>query len=71
MSSDDVDDSRVVEDIYVPSELASIDEDLLVNYSTPKPDDIYIHEDNTSGSEHVLMESSMSVLVVGIHLSHQ
>jgi len=32
-----------------------------VKFSTPIPDDSYVHEDDTSDSEHVLVESSMPV----------
>jgi len=79
VSSDDVDDSRVVEDIYVLSEINSViehtlvdfsslildevhvssDVDALVESSSLSPDNIYVHKDDTSHSEHVLIESSM------------
>ena len=34
MLSDDVDDSRIIEDVYVSSEITSVIEDLLVDSST-------------------------------------
>jgi len=41
--SDDVDDSRVVEDVYVPSEITSVIANTLVDSSTPSPDEIHIY----------------------------
>ena len=38
-------------------------QDALIESSTPIPDDISISEDDTSNSEHILVESSMSVQV--------
>ena len=72
MPSDDIDDSRVVKDVYVPSDIISVVEDssittlneihiffegisdvvdALLESNTPLPDDIYIHEDDTSESD--------------------
>jgi len=39
---DDVDDSRVVEDIYVPFEITSVVEDTLVDFSTPILDKVHV-----------------------------
>jgi len=33
--SDDVDDLRVVKDVYFPSEITSVVENILVDFSTP------------------------------------
>jgi len=60
---DDVDDSKVVEDVCVPSEITSDVVNALVESSTPIPSDIYVHEDDTSESEYVLVESSMLIQV--------
>jgi len=93
--SDDVDDSKVVENVYVPFEIISVIENTLVDSSppildevhvffegisnvvdtsvesnTPISDDIYAHEGDTSDSEYILVESSMPVQLLGIHLSH-
>jgi len=42
MHNDDVDDSRVVEDVYVSSEITSVIEDTLVDSSTLIFDEIHI-----------------------------
>ena len=42
---------------------------MLVEFSTPIPNDIYVHEDNTSDSEYVLTESSLHVHVVRYSLA--
>ena len=42
MPSDDVDDSKVVENVYVPSKTASIIEDTLVSFDTLIIDEVHI-----------------------------
>ena len=37
--------------------------DALLDSSTLRPDDIYVHEDDISDCEHVLVESSMLVQI--------
>jgi len=46
--SDDVDDLRVVEDVYVPSEITSVFEDTVVDSSTLSLDEIHISFEGTS-----------------------
>ena len=40
-----------------------------MKFSTPIPNDIYVREDDASGSEHVLVESSMLVEVARYSLA--
>jgi len=46
------------------------DVDVLLESSTPIPDDTYVHDDGISDSEHVLVESSMLVQVARYSLAH-
>jgi len=40
--SDDVNDSRIVEDAYIPSEITSVIENTLVDSSTPILDEVHV-----------------------------
>ena len=42
MPSDDVDDSRVVEDVHILFKITSVTEDTLVDFSTPIIDEIHV-----------------------------
>jgi len=55
---DDVDDSRVVEDIYIPFEITSVVEDTLVDFSTPILDKIHVSSMRTNDVVDILVESS-------------
>ena len=56
--SDDVRDSRVVENIYVSSTITSVVEDPLANFDTQIIDKIYEFSDSTSDNVDVRVESS-------------
>jgi len=58
----------ILDEVYVFYESTS-DVDALVESSPPIPD-IYIHENDISDSEHVLVESSMLVYVTRYLLQH-
>jgi len=57
--SDDVDDSRSVEDVYVPSEITSVVEDTLVDSNTLILDDVHASFEGTSDSQYELVEWSI------------
>ena len=61
MPSDDVDDSRVVEDVYVPFKLTSVVEDTLVYSSTPILNKVHVSSEGTSDVVDALMESSTPI----------
>ena len=46
------------------------DVDVLLESSTPIPDDTYVHDDGISDFEHVLVESSMPIQVTRYSLAH-
>ena len=54
MPSGDVDDSRVIEDVYVCSEITSVVKDTLVNSSTPILDEVHVSFEDTSNVMDVL-----------------
>jgi len=58
--SDDVDDSRVVEDVYGSFEITSV-VDTLCDFSTPILDEIHISFEGTSDIANVLVESSTPI----------
>ena len=61
MPSDDIDDSRVVEDVYVPFKLTSVVEDTLVYSSTPILNKVHVSSEGTSDVVDALMESSTPI----------
>ena len=61
VSSNGVDDSRVVEDVYVPFEIISVVEDTLVNSSTPIIDEVHVSSEGTSDVEDALMKSNIPI----------
>ena len=60
LPSDDVDDSRVVEDVYVPFEIISVVDNTLVDPSTPTLDEVYISFEDTSDVD-AMVESSTHI----------
>ena len=58
MPSNDVDDSKVVEDVNVLSEIFAVVEDLLVNPDTPIIDESHVSSAGTSDIVDVLVDSS-------------
>jgi len=64
VSSDDVDDSKVVEDVHVPPKTASIIEDLSVGFSTPIFDETYVSSDSSSDDVNELVESNIPVVPI-------
>jgi len=67
--SDDVDDSKVIEDVYVPSKIISVVEDMLVDSSTPILNEVHVSSEDTSDFEYVLVESSIHVHVARYSLA--
>ena len=67
MSNDDV-DSKVVEDVYVPSKTASIIEDISVGSDTPIIDEVHTSSDSTSGDVDEIDEPNYPQCLVS-HLS--
>jgi len=59
--SDDVDDSKVIEDVHIHSEISSVVEDPLVNPGTPIIDEKHVSFARTSDVVNVLMESSIRI----------
>ena len=58
IQSDDVDDSRIIEDVYVLSEIATVDEDLLVDSSAPILDEVHASSEGTSDVIGAVVESN-------------
>ena len=56
-----IDDSRIVKDIHIPSELTS-DVDELIKSSILRLDEIHVHEESISDIQDVLVESSTLAL---------
>ena len=56
MPSDDVDDSRVVGDIYIPSKIISVVDDTLVDFSTLILNEVHVSSESTSDIMDVLVE---------------
>ena len=61
MPSDNVDHSRVGENVCVPSEITSIFEKTLVNFSTPILDEVQVSSEGTIDVADVLVESSTPI----------
>ena len=59
MPSDDVDDSKVVEDFHVPSKAASIIEDISIGYDTPIIDEADVSFDSTSNDVNEIAKSNI------------
>ena len=57
MPNDFVDDLRIVGNVYVPSEVTSVVEDILVDFSIPILDEIHDSSEGTSDVD-ALVESS-------------
>ena len=68
MSSDDVDDSRIVDDVYVPSEITSVVFDTLVDSSTLILDEVHASSEGTSDVVDVLVEFSIPYLIVSMFM---
>jgi len=56
--TDDVDDSRIVEGVYIPSEITSVVEDTLVDSSTLILDEVNVSSEDTSDIVDALVEPS-------------
>ena len=56
MLSVEVDDLRVVENVYVPSKTATIIVDITVNSGTPIIDEIHVSSDSTSDNVDEIVE---------------
>ena len=61
MSSDDVDNSRAVEDVYIPFEITSVAEDILVDLSIPILDEVHVSSEGTTDIVDALVESSITI----------
>jgi len=59
--SDNVDDSRVVENVYVLSQITSIIEKTLVNFSILILDEVHVSSEGTIDVTNVLVESSTPI----------
>jgi len=59
VSSNDVDNSKVVEDVHVPPKTASIFKDITVDFSTPMFDEIHVSSDSTSDDLNEIVESNI------------
>ena len=62
MPSDDVDDSKVVEDVHVPSKTASIIEDIAVDFDILIIEKIHMSSDSISDDVNKIVESSTPAL---------
>jgi len=60
VSSDNVDDSKVVEDVNILHESNSIVEDTLVDFGTPIIDEVHVSSDSTSDDVNGIVESNIS-----------
>ena len=58
VSSNDVDDSKVVEDVHVPSKVANIIKDITVDFGTPIFDEIHVSSVSTSDDMNEIVESN-------------
>ena len=56
MPTDDIDDSKVVDDVHVPSKTASIIEDIAVYSNKPIIDEIYMSSDSVSDDMDEIVE---------------
>ena len=61
MHTNDINDSRIVEDIHILSEITS-DVDELVKSSTPILDETHVHEESISDVHDLLVKSSTPTL---------
>jgi len=57
--NDDVDDSKVVEDVHIPSKTASIIEDISVGFITPIIDEVHMSSDGTNDDVDELVEPNI------------
>jgi len=62
--TDDVDDSRSIEDVYVLSKITSVVEDTLVDFDTSIIDEVHASSECTSDSKYELVESSIPIQIV-------
>jgi len=60
--SDNIDDSKVVEDVNILLEITSIVEDPLVNSGTPIIDEVHASSNSTSDDVDEIVESNISAL---------
>jgi len=56
VSSDNVDDSKIVKDVNILLEITSIVEDTLVDFSTPIIDEVFVSSDSTSDDVDEIVE---------------
>jgi len=62
VASDDVDDSKIVEDVHVSPKTASITGDILVGSSTPIFDEAHVSSDSTDDDMNDIVESNIPAL---------
>ena len=67
MRIDDIDSSRIVEDVHIPSVVTSDVVDELIKSSTPALDEIHVHEEIISNVQDALVESSIPSHDVVVH----
>jgi len=60
--SDDIDDSKVVEDVHVPPETVSIIKGITIDFSTPILDEAHIPYDSTSDDMNEIVESNIPAM---------
>ena len=58
----DVDESKVVEDLHVPSKTASIIQDLAIGSDTPIINEIHMSSDSASDDVDEIVESKMPIM---------
>ena len=63
---DDIDNSRIVEDVHIHSEVTSDVVDDLIKYNTPTLDEIHVHEESISEDQDALVESSKPCLMISM-----
>ena len=62
MPTNDVDDSKVVEDVYVPPKNVSIIRNITVGFGTPIFYEAYVSSDSTSNDVNKIVESNILAL---------
>ena len=61
MQIDDIDNSRIVEDVHMPFEVINDVVDDLVKSSAPAFDETHVHEERNNDIRYALVESSTSI----------
>ena len=59
MRTDDIDNSRIIVDVHIPSEVTSDILDELVKSNTPALEEIHVREESIIGVQDTLLESSI------------